>query len=189
MTHILNSQDTGFHRNKEQFQLALRDFRTYMNESTYWQKIKLTGYMLSFLTMVSAIFFGFFHRKGIYAALVGLDETAKVYRANTAQLCTVLEQHIFTLSTLSSVIDKDESTAKSIMSFTTLVIVSIKIFAISVCLWRQYSFKLSLMRVCVSLYPVSKWLWEMAHSENGQLIYVIVYLGISCIIGCISNQI
>ena len=60
LTCMLNGQDTEVYRNEE-FQLAQRDFMTYMNEATYLQKIEVVGSVLSFLTIIFVIFLCLFH--------------------------------------------------------------------------------------------------------------------------------
>ena len=69
----------SIYRSKEEFQWAQRDFLIYIMKDTYWQKINLTGSMLSFLTIVFFIFFHS-HSRIMYAALMSLEEILKFTR-------------------------------------------------------------------------------------------------------------
>ena len=80
-------------------------------------------------------------------------------------MAETVQQHIFTLATLLSVADKDESMTKSVATLTTLVIVIFTILGISVSILEKYRFKSSLMRVCFPLFQVSKWVSGTKYSE------------------------
>ena len=97
LTYILNNQDTTFCRNKEKFQWAQLDFMTCIKEATYWLKTKFIGSMLSFLTIVFAIFLCLCHRKMNHVALMAPDEIQQVYRTEAAQPHTTPWQNIFNL--------------------------------------------------------------------------------------------
>ena len=118
---MLNNQDREFYRKEEEFQWAPGDLKIYMNDSTYWQRMELTGFVLNFLTVIFAILLCLCHRKIIYTALIALDEIQQTYRAEAAHPETIPEQHIFTLPLLPSIVDELDSTANPITSLTAIV--------------------------------------------------------------------
>ena len=75
-----------------------------------------------------------------------------------AQQCTTPEEHIFTLSPLNSVIDKQGSTAKSIITITIIAIVKFTVTGISVCIWnkKRYFFDDSVFPVVPNLKMVMR---------------------------------
>ena len=117
-------QDTKLFKNEEDFSQAQRDFMTHMNKATYWQKIELIGSMQAFLT---AVFFPYF-------CVFATERLAVQHWLQWIKFCTdaakpyaTPEQHIFTLPSLLSITDEHESTARPMMSLTTIAIVSFTI--------------------------------------------------------------
>ena len=87
----------------------------------------LTSSMLGLLTIVLAVPVRLYHRETTYAALMALDEIPQVYKTDAAHLHTILEHHIFTLQSPLTTTQGKESTAMSIITSLTFIVVIFKI--------------------------------------------------------------
>ena len=109
LIYTLESQETLFYRNKEEFQCVHSDIVIYMKEPTCWQRMELLWSMLSLQTVVFAVPLCCCHRIIIYAKLMALNKITHVYKTDGTHICTNTEQNFFTLPTLPlTLIEKDQ---------------------------------------------------------------------------------
>ena len=162
----------------------------YMNEATYWKKVEIIGSMLCFWQFWS------------YSCTFATKRSFAQQLWHCMRFCQsmgqtkpshIQEQHIITLPQLLSILDKDESTAKSIMTFTTLIIVIFTVLGISVCIWKNtvqigITFDWNVFSIVCSFKMVIRYrtLWDFC--KNCQPTYFKDNLGIFCISGHICNQ-
>ena len=94
---------------------------------------------------------------------MAINDTLLVYKTDATHICTTSEQHIFTLPPLPS--DSEKGPTKVLLNISTLIVVTYVPLAVSMCIWKRYKSKSSIMRVCFLLFPVSNRTHENAHSD------------------------
>ena len=91
-----------------------------------------------FLTIVFAIHLCLCHNRIIYAACMVLDGAPQVHKTDAAaHTHTIMEQHIFMLSSLPPLTEEHESIVKYIMLVTVTAIIMITTIEILIYIWER----------------------------------------------------